>query len=122
MSNTTGLTKDEYDALRLIAKGPARGTETVCVARNAKRLSGLKYVEFKRNGQLVLTDKGKETLFLKNCIEGLRAVSNDPLAPLAGDVATFLGRKGHIEVRAEGGFDVTPRGRESLADIDSTAS
>ncbi len=119
---SNALTKDEYEALRLIARGPERGTETVCVARNAKRLSGLKYVEFKRTGQLILTEKGKETLFLKNCIEGLRALANDPLAPLAGDVAAFLGRKGHIEPRAEGGFDVTARGRESLADIDSTAS
>lgn len=120
MSN--GLTKDEYDALGQIARGPARGTETACVARNAKRLSGLKYVTYGKHGQLALTEKGQQTLFVKGCIEGLRAISNDPLAPLAADVALFLGRKGHIAPRADGGgFDITPRGRESLADIDSTA-
>ena len=118
-----GLTKDEYDALGQIARAPARGKESACVARNAKRLSGLKYIAYGKNGQLALTEKGKETLFVKNCIDGLRAVSNDPLAPLEADVAVFLGRKGHIVTRVSGGgFEITPRGRESLADIDSKAS
>jgi len=120
MSN--GLTKDEYDALGQIARGPGRGTETACVARNAKRLSGLKYVAYGKHGQLALTEKGQQTLFVKSCIEGLRAISNDPLASLDADVETFLGKKGHIAPRASGGgFDITQRGRESLADIDATA-
>ena len=121
MSND--LTKDEYDALGQIAKGPARGTETACVARNAKRLSGLKFISYEKNGRLTLTEKGKTTLFVKSCIEGLRAVAVNPLAPLAADVALFLGRKGHVTPNAAGdGFDITPRGRESLADIDATAN
>ena len=46
-------------------------------------------------------------------------VANDPLAALAPDVATFLGKKGHIVSRpASDGFDITQKGRESLADID----
>ncbi|KAF3999252.1 hypothetical protein [Glaciimonas immobilis] len=122
MSNgLTVLSKDEYDALAQIAR-PRRGQETACVARNAKRLSGLKYVAYGKNGQLALTEKGEQTLFVKSCIEGLRAISTDPLAPLEADVEAFLGRKGHIVLATAGaGFEITVRGRESLADIDSNA-
>ncbi|MGS0742848.1 hypothetical protein ACVBEF_13580 [Glaciimonas sp. GG7] len=117
------LSKDEYDALRQIARGIARGNETACVARNTKRLSGLKYITYGKHGQLTLTEKGQETLFVKSCIEGLRAVSNDALAPLEADVEVFLGRKGHIVPAASGaGFEITLRGRESLADIDANAA
>ncbi|QRX82059.1 hypothetical protein [Glaciimonas sp. PAMC28666] len=123
MSNgQTSLTKDEYDALAQIAHPRHRGPETACIARNAKRLSGLKYVAYGKNGQLALTEKGEQTLFVKSCIEGLRAISTDPLAPLETDVEVFLGRKGHIVQSESGnGFEITLRGRESLADIDSNA-
>ncbi|WP_225869720.1 hypothetical protein [Glaciimonas sp. PCH181] len=120
---TKGLSKDEYDALGHIARGPARGAETTCVARNAKRLSGLKYVAYGKHGQLALTEKGEQTLFVKSCIDGLRAISTDPLAPLDADVEAFLGRKGHIIPSSSGdGFEITVRGQESLADIDASAS
>ena len=118
----TSLTKDKYDALAQIARTRNRGPETACVARNAKRLSGLKYIAYGKNGQLALTEKGEQTLFVKSCIEGLRAISTDPLAPLETDVEVFLGRKGHIVANESGdGFEITLRGRESLADIDSNA-
>lgn len=116
------LTTDEYDALTQIGNGPGQGRPSACVARNIKRLTGLKYVSYQKDGNAALTDKGKETLFIKRCIDGLRAIAADPLAPLRTDVATFLGKKGHIAANpTTGGFNLTQRGRESLADIDSTA-
>lgn len=118
-----GLTTDEFDALGQISKGPKQGRPSACIARNAKRLTGLKYTAYGKDGSLTLTDKGKQTLFVKSCIDGLRAISGNPLAPLATDVATFLAKKGHITPNAStGGFDITQRGRESLVDIDSTAN
>ncbi|MES2070647.1 MAG: hypothetical protein V4488_09890 [Pseudomonadota bacterium] len=114
------LTIDELDALQQIAKTSSQGRASACVARNAKRLAGLKFIAYERDGSLSLTDKGKETLFIKNCIDGLRAISLDPLAPLSADVALFLGKKGHIVRRADGGgYDITTRGSESLADIEA---
>jgi hypothetical protein len=37
-------------------------------------------------------------------------------------VAQFLSRKSHIAAREGGGYDLTDRGRESLADISSQQS
>src|SRR4051794_16993197 len=105
------LTTDEYDALTQISKGQQQGRPSACVARNTKRLAGLKFIAYERNGNLSLTDKGKQTLFVKNCIDGLRAVSANPLAPLSPEVLTFLNKKGHISPNAtSGGFDITQRG------------
>jgi hypothetical protein len=116
------LTKDEFDALAQIGQVKKRERVSACVARNTKRLTGLKYVTHGKEGQLMLTDKGQQTLFVKRCIEGLRAVANNELATLETDVATFLSKKGHITPRTSSeGFDLTQRGRESLADIDSAA-
>ncbi|MES2935941.1 MAG: hypothetical protein V4805_20930 [Pseudomonadota bacterium] len=116
------LTADEFDALAQIKQGPKHGRPSACVARNSKRLNGLKYINHAKDGRLTLTDKGTQTLFVKSCIDGLRAISTDPLATLSADVRTFLGKKGHIAPAVSGsGFDITQRGRESLADIDSTA-
>ena len=56
-------------------------------------------------------------LFLRACIEALTGLAHDPQAAIDGDVAQFLIRKSHIAPRAEGGFEVTARGLESLADI-----
>jgi hypothetical protein len=114
------LTIDEFDALAQIGTARKRERVSACVARNAKRLSGLKYVTHGKDGELALTEKGKQTLFVRRCIDGLRAVSHDPLTALDADVATFLSKKGHITPKVSpGGFDITQRGRESLADIDS---
>lgn len=118
-----GLTADEYDALEQISKGRKHARTNACIARNSKRLNGLKYITHGKDGSLAITDKGKQTLFVKNCIDGLRAVSANPLAPLEVAVANFLRKKGHITPNAlTGGFDLTQRGRESLADIDAAAA
>lgn len=114
------LTQDELNALTEVSQGKKQERVSACVSRNAKRLTGLKYFTYGKNGQLALTEKGQQTLFVKRCIDGLRAVANDGLAKLDADVATFLSKKGHIEPRASAaGFDITQRGRESLADIDA---
>jgi len=111
------LTGDEYDALEWIRRGARSDRVNACVGRNAKRLSGLKLVQYARNGSVALTDKGQEVLFLRRCVVSLRALDADPAAVLDDDVAQFLSRKSHIAARAEGGYELTARGRESLADI-----
>lgn len=115
------LTGDEYDALEFIRRGARserRGSPVdACIGRNAKRLSGLKLVQYARNGSLTLTDKGQEVLFLRRCVEALRALERNPASALDDDVLQFLGRKSHIAARDGGGYELTERGRESLADI-----
>lgn len=112
------LTTDQFDALSQVAeKRPGR--PSACVARNAKQLIGLKYIAHGKDGRFNLTDKGKQTLFIKSCVDGLRALSVDSKAALAPEVTMFLGKKGHIASLAAGGFDVTQKGRECLADIEA---
>lgn len=114
------LTTDEFDALTQIGSAKRGERPSACVARNSKKLNGLKFISHAKDGQLTLTEKGQETLFLRQCIEGLRAVANDPRAPLAPEVAQFLGKKGHIVRDASGDHEITRRGQESLADIDAS--
>ncbi|MEW6024251.1 MAG: hypothetical protein AB1807_19170 [Pseudomonadota bacterium] len=111
------LSTDEYNALGLIRGGVANDRVNACVGRNAKRLAGLKMVAYARNGRLDLTEKGQQVLFLRGCVEALKALTQDTSAPVAPDVAQFLMRKSHIAAREEGGFEVTAKGQESLADI-----
>jgi hypothetical protein len=113
------LTTDEYDALGHLERGAAHDKVNACVGRNAKRLSGLKMLQYGRDGRVSLTDKGQQVLFLRRCISGLRAVAADPATRLDADVAVFLGKKSHIAAREAGGFEVTDKGRESLADIEA---
>ena len=113
------LTKDEFEALAQIRRLKKGERESACVARNAKRLIGLKYITGK-GGVFALTEKGQQTLFVQRCIDGLRAVAYSAPGAIETDVATFLSRKGLIAPRTVGeGFDITDRGRESLTDIDS---
>jgi len=112
------LTQDEYDALGHIERGAKHDRVNACVGRNAKRLAGLKMVQYSKDGKLALTEKGQQVLFLKRCIGALRAVTADAAAPIDADVALFLGKKSHIVALEGGGFALTDKGRESLADID----
>lgn len=117
------LSMDEFDALDQIRRAKKQERVSACVARNSKRLIGLKYVTYGKDGEFALTEKGKQILFVKRCIDGLRIVANDASATIDADVATFLSRKGLIApAEAPQGFALTPRGRESLADIDSRGS
>jgi hypothetical protein len=111
------LTTDEYNALEFIQRGARNDRVNACVGRNAKRLAGLKMIAYARDGRIEMTEKGQQVLFLRACVEALTSLAQDPSAPVAGDVAQFLVRKSHIAPRAEGGFEVTARGLESLADI-----
>ena len=113
------LSKDELDALGQISQGLKEGRPSACVARNVKRLAGLKYVQYAKNGSLTMTDKGKQTLFVKRCIDGLRAVSQEAPNNMAADVAGFLAKKGHITAKPGDQFEITQKGRECLADIDA---
>lgn len=116
------LTKDQLDALAQISRTKKHERPSACVARNTKTLTGLKYITHGKDGNLALTDKGQQTLFVRRCIDGLRAVASDGLAALDDDVATFLIKKGHVTPKASSaGFDITQRGSESLKDIDSAA-
>lgn len=116
------LTTDEYDALEQVARGIKGERVSACVARNTKRLSGLKLLSFSKDGRLSVTDKAQQALFVRRCIKGLRAVAADPLATLDADVSYFLGKKAHIVARAAGdGYDISEKGRASLADIDTLA-
>jgi hypothetical protein len=111
------LTQDEYNALDEVKRGIKGERVSACVGRNTKRLTGIKLFTIAKNGRISLTDKGEEVLFLRRCILGLRAIEADPASPLDADVALFLGKKSHIVPRAEGGFELSEKGRESLADI-----
>ena len=115
------LTIDEYEALRQIGTAARGERPSACVARNSKKLNGLKFISHAKDGQLTLTSKGQETLFLRLCIDGLRTIATDPQAPLTTDVAVFLEKKGHLTRDSAGSFVITTRGRESLADIDGAA-
>lgn len=113
------LTQDEYEALAQIRRLKRGERLSACVSRNAKRLVGLKYITSK-GGLFVLTEKGQQILFVQRCVDGLRAVANAAASPIENDVAMFLSRKGLIAPRTgQDGFDLTERGRESLADIEA---
>lgn len=115
------LTTDEYDALQQVAQGKKQERVSACVARNTKRLTGLKYMAYGKDNRLALTEKGQQTLFLKRCVDALRAVASGAAVALDADVAGFLQKKGHIApAAAPSGFEITQRGQESLADIDAT--
>jgi hypothetical protein len=112
------LTGDEYDALEQIAGGAKHDRVNACVGRNVKRLSGLKLIQYGRDGKVSIIEKGQQVLFVRRCILGLRAVADDPQAQLPADVALFLGKKSHIAPLEGGGYAVTDKGRESLLDIE----
>jgi len=116
------LTTDEYDALELIRRGTRQDLATACVGRNTKRLCGIKLANKARDGRLTLTDKGLELLFLRRCITSLRALALDPAAHLDEDVLRFLSRKSHVMPIETGGYALTDKGRESLADIEQQAA
>jgi hypothetical protein len=112
------LTTDEYDALELIQRGTKQDLASACVGRNMKRLCGIKMANRGRDGRLTLTDKGAEVLFLRRCIISLRALALDPATRLDEDVLRFLSRKSHVMPIETGGYALTDKGRESLADIE----
>jgi hypothetical protein len=111
------LSTDEFNALLEISRG-IQGKPSACVGRNSKRLSGIKLIKFERNGNIILTDAGREQLFLRRCILALRDLAAAPGKVADKDVALFLGKKSHI-VATEDGFAITDKGRESLADIEA---
>lgn len=114
------LSIDEYDALEQITKLAKGARPSACIARNSKRLIGIKLVAHRRDGGFELTENGRQTLFIKQCIDGLRAKANDSDAVLSKPVIAFLAKKGHLEIDpATELVSISARGRECLADIDA---
>jgi hypothetical protein len=111
------FTQDEHDALNEIKRGIKGDRVSACIGRNTKRLSGLKLISIAHNGRISLTEKGEQTIFLRRCVLALRALAEQAGAAIDADVAMFLGKKSHIVERAEGGFEISEKGRESLEDI-----
>jgi len=116
----SALSRDEFDALFQVSKMGRleKGSKpSACILRNAKKLVGIKMLVPRRDGSYDLTEKGAEALFVSRCIAGLRALAAKPESKLDDEVATFLGRKGHIAMNADGKLEVTAKGRECLEDI-----
>lgn len=118
MMNDT-LTQDEFDALVHIEGGARHDRVNACVGRNAKRLAGLKMIDYGRDGKVALTEKGLQTLLLRRCIDGLRALAGDASVTLSTQVGEYLSLKSHVVKNGEGGFAITDKGRATLADIDA---
>ncbi len=114
---THPLTRDEFDALDQVKKAKKDAKPSACIARNARHLIGSKMISLKKDGNYVLTEKGAETLFVKQCITGLQQLAAAPETQLDAAVNNFLARKGFIAEASEGKFTVTTRGQECLADI-----
>ena len=91
---------------------------SACVNRNAKRLCGIKFASYRKDGQLELTDEGKTVLFSKRCIDGLRAVKTNSSATLSPEVLAFLSKKSYVE-NVSGNLQISQRGLECLANIDA---
>lgn len=116
------LSRDEFEALEQVSKLAKGAKPSACIARNAKKLSGIKLLVYRHDGSYKLTDAGVEALFVKNCIAGLRSLVEDPAARLDAAIAAFLIRKNYVLARnASGEHEVTARGRECLADIAASA-
>ena len=114
---THPLTRDEFDALDQVKKAKKDAKPSACIARNARHLIGSKMISLKKDGNYVLTEKGAEALFVKQCITGLQQMAAKADTVLDAPVQNFLGRKGYIVEGAEGQFTVTARGQECLTDI-----
>ena len=112
------LTNDQLAALDEVSKMAKSAKPSACVARNAKHLTGIKFLLHRKDGSYVLTEKGTEALFVRSCVAGLRAVAENPDVKLDAAIAVFLGRKGHIAASGTPGkFEITAKGRECLVDI-----
>jgi len=124
------LSIDEYDALEQVSKLVRNTKPSACVARNTKRLCGIKLISQRKDGGLELTENGRQLLFIQQCIGGLRLIAangtndaNVTPASILPAVATFLEKKAHIVLNPETGkHEITARGLECLADIDAQAT
>ena len=65
----------------------------------------------RRDGGFELTELGRQTLFIKQCIDGLRALANGESGVSKPVPATFLGKKGHIEIDEASGSNESDRAR-----------
>ena len=113
------LSIDEFDALEQVSQLGKHGKPSVCVNRNAKKLSGIKLIAFRKDGSLELTEIGRQTLFIKQCIDGLRAIAKGEEVKLPNAIVNFLSKKAHVQLNPDTQqLEITQRGRECLEDIE----
>jgi hypothetical protein len=115
----THLSRDEFAALEEVSltnRSAKPQKPSACVARNSKRLVGIKFLSHRKDGTFQLTEKGAEALFVKKCIAGLNALAADGGVKVPAEVGQFLIRKSYITESA-GTYTVTAKGHECLADI-----
>ena len=103
------LSIDEFDALEQISRLTKNTKPSICINRNIKRLSGIKFARYRKDGHLELTEEGLATLFAKHCLDGLRAINDQENAELATDVRSFLLKKSYA-TQTENGLQITARG------------
>lgn len=117
----TKLTKDEMAALLEVSRGLKTTRLSHTIFKNVKALTGQKLAAYERKtGILQITALGKQTIFMVQCIEGLRQLKVNPTLKINGEALAFLLRKSHVETReGEAGYFITIKGEESLVDIDS---
>jgi hypothetical protein len=117
------LSIDEYAALEQTSKLLRGEKPNACISRNSKKLIGIKLLAHRKDGGFELTEVGRQVLFIKHCIDGLRSISTDSDFILTSPVIAFLGKKGHIEQDSESEkWRISVRGLECLTDIDSQIS
>ena len=58
------LSRDEFEALEQVSQAKSFDKPSACVARNGKRLVGIKMLSYRKNGTYELTEKGAEALLL----------------------------------------------------------
>jgi hypothetical protein len=117
----THLSRDEFDALEEVSqinRSAKPQKPSACVARNSKRLVGIKFLAHRKDGTFQLTEQGAEALFVKKCIAGLRALAADGQVKVPAEVSQFLIRKSYVTADGDAGiYTVTAKGHECLADI-----
>jgi hypothetical protein len=114
------LSIDEIDALEQVSTNGRAARPSACVARNSKRLIGIKLMSHRRDGGFELTENGRQVLFIQQCIRALKALSDPQTSadPIDQAVTGFLGKKGHIQRNAEtNAWELSQRGQECLTDI-----
>lgn len=112
------LSIDENNALEHISKLQRGERPNACISRNSKHLIGIKLIAHRKDGSFELTELGKQTLFTKQCIDGLKEISVEPNTKLSDTVSFFLHKKGFITQDDESkSFSITNKGLECLTDI-----
>ena len=113
------LSIDEFNALEQISQLTRGAKPSICINRNAKRLCGIKFATYRKDGQLELTQEGRAVLHSKHCLDALRRIAANSSAPISVEIKTFLLKKSYLQQDADNTLSITARGLECLADVDA---